>query len=556
MDFAVTSGGLLCGAFVFYSSGSWQSVFPEAYPPSSWTGSQSLTTVLDVVKFAPAGGMVVGMLWFGALMDRIGRYRSSLYTSGIMLTSLFVICGISAAGPPSSDGVVIAYGVAFAVFGVVRQPLFDGVEVAVVSSRRNACVFLILCLSWQQGFGGEYPLACVSSVEEAHTSVRGRTSLLAFSMEGVGNFSQLLVLFVLVRRRDSAPMMKGIRIGIQTTSCSPACVPVSPALSGARVGVVWQMAGAGVVNGSSEALPSQLRLVLRLQYVLPVILTAALVFVRVTRGHESLLWRLSGGGRRAYLGVPIAGTTVHGTTVDGTTVDGSKPDGADSAHEDGDHDDGHGHGEGVCSPLVLLVRYHWLRLLSQAAVWFLWDFAFYGACSRASWSLWHVRASAVWQRRRRRGRCCLDGACHTSNPNPGSCCLDGVCTLAGHILFQTRFLSVLRDSDHLPYITIHYWSLFFGIVAVVGYYVAAAVVDRPVIGRRRLQGTRRRSVAGVGVVLGAGVAAKRCCSCVCAAGGFAACGAAYLAISSVIDSATVSDSYESSCTPLQPFSSR
>ena len=141
----------------------------------------------------------------------------------------------------------------------------------------------------------------------------------------------------------------------------------------------------------------------------------------------------------------------------------------------------------------LLLYYYWHRNFGTAMSWFVWDFAFYvsraadGARARVPAWPWAacLRAPETW--------------CITVRNPPGSLFLNAAalalvtpssikpicCTPQGNKLFQGTFIKIINPSASL--IQVLEWTLLNSSVALVGYYFAAFTVDKPWMGRMRMQ---------------------------------------------------------------------
>ncbi len=161
--------GLFTNAYVLVSVGNIMPLLGIMYP-NCYGGelpSDCNTTAAENTQTIETVGVIGGMLVIGFLADWVGREWGSRLCTSIMLVGITMV--LSASGTASQFLSVYLTGL---------------------------CIFGI-------GVGGEYPMASSSAAERAEGTAeirqkRGRTVLLVFSQQGWGNFSNVLVIIIVM----------------------------------------------------------------------------------------------------------------------------------------------------------------------------------------------------------------------------------------------------------------------------------------------------------------------------------------------------------------------
>lgn len=169
MSWAVPGLGMFTEAYFLFAIGNIEPLLAIIYP-SCWGDDQPAdcnTNVVKNVSTIEICGIVAGMLIISFFADWIGRKKGSR-----MCTSIMAVGGILLT---AADGSAAAYltllCVGLSIFGF--------------------------------GVGGEYPIAASSAAERAEGSAenrakRGQTIALVFTQQGWGNFSNTLVILILL----------------------------------------------------------------------------------------------------------------------------------------------------------------------------------------------------------------------------------------------------------------------------------------------------------------------------------------------------------------------
>jgi MFS family permease len=169
LSWMIPGGGMFLEAYYIFSIGNIGPLLQKEYP-SCWkkykTCSKTLTQIPSYIQIC---GIILGMITIGYLGDRIGRKWGSVTTVSIM--------GIGAVLLTAQHA----------------------------STEKNQTIFYIIAqFVFGYGVGGEYPMAAGSAAERAETGgiqkarFRGREVVLTFSMQGVGNFTNVAVLLILL----------------------------------------------------------------------------------------------------------------------------------------------------------------------------------------------------------------------------------------------------------------------------------------------------------------------------------------------------------------------
>ncbi|CAL8460494.1 g23 [Coccomyxa elongata] len=168
-SFLIPGLGMTCEAYVIFSVGNLKPIFQQAYPKCWGKGAKDCDQgLLNSLTYSQIAGIIVGMLTLGYLTDRIGRKWGSVVTASTMLVGAILL---TAADAPSINGLFLMFVIVQGIYGV--------------------------------GVGGEYPTASSAANERANSTkhlqkLRGRTVVLVFSNQGLGNLLNTLVLLILM----------------------------------------------------------------------------------------------------------------------------------------------------------------------------------------------------------------------------------------------------------------------------------------------------------------------------------------------------------------------
>ncbi|KAI7842967.1 hypothetical protein COHA_003372, partial [Chlorella ohadii] len=164
--------GMFSEAYFIFAIGNIEPLF-EVQMPNCWACSEGTActcnqTTVDNVQNIEISAIIVGMLSFGFVADVIGRKWGSRLTMIIMFIGACLLTG--------------AYGPTDQVF---------------------LSVFCFSLFFYAVGVGGEYPLAASSAAERAEGDPelrkrRGEMVVLTFSQQGWGNFTNTLVILLLL----------------------------------------------------------------------------------------------------------------------------------------------------------------------------------------------------------------------------------------------------------------------------------------------------------------------------------------------------------------------
>ncbi|GAQ81563.1 phosphate transporter [Klebsormidium nitens] len=162
LSFVVPGLGMFSEAYFIFSIGNVTSIFQKEYPKCWGTKSHPLCSSRLVA------GIMAGMVFIGFFADRLGRKRGSILCASIMLLGAVMLI---VSDGPDQKGILLMYTISQLVFGL--------------------------------GVGGEYPVASSSAAERAEADKalqdrRGETVVLTFSMQGVGNVANVIVLMILL----------------------------------------------------------------------------------------------------------------------------------------------------------------------------------------------------------------------------------------------------------------------------------------------------------------------------------------------------------------------
>lgn len=168
-SWAIPGLGMFCEAYYIFSIGNIKPIFSYEYPSCFKTMTTCNANETRAPDYSQILGIIFGMITLGYVGDRIGRKWGSVTTVSLMSIGaiLLTACGAGLSG----HSFMINYIVAQFVFGY--------------------------------GVGGEYPMAAGSAAERAEAggrakaAKRGMEVVLTFSMQGVGNFTNTLVILIL-----------------------------------------------------------------------------------------------------------------------------------------------------------------------------------------------------------------------------------------------------------------------------------------------------------------------------------------------------------------------
>ncbi|GBG31353.1 Inorganic phosphate transporter 1-1 [Hondaea fermentalgiana] len=169
----LAGAGMFSEAYFLFAIGNvkniWKQLYPECYDGDA-SCSENLVSSLTYIEVI---GVIIGMLTFGYFADTFGRRIGSCSTAIIMCVG-----GILTAASDASY--------------LTGQWIF----------------FAVALFFFSYGVGGEYPLASASAAERAEEAkkrhsyahhIRGKSVVLTFAMQGVGNFvNTLIIIFILL----------------------------------------------------------------------------------------------------------------------------------------------------------------------------------------------------------------------------------------------------------------------------------------------------------------------------------------------------------------------
>lgn len=182
-NYGMPGMGLFLEGYVIFSISNNSTLFKQAYP-DCWSKFTSCNeTWTQATTYLQLIGVLLGQLTFGFLGDAIGRRATMLID---MSTILIGVIMLTVSNGATINGWVIMYAVAQFVFGF--------------------------------GIGGEYPMTSTRATEESEEDRqyaqkhRGRKVMLAYTMQGWGQFINLSVLLLLLNifnHHGHAPYGKG-----------------------------------------------------------------------------------------------------------------------------------------------------------------------------------------------------------------------------------------------------------------------------------------------------------------------------------------------------------
>ncbi|KAH9258918.1 hypothetical protein BASA81_002538 [Batrachochytrium salamandrivorans] len=183
LDASKTGMGMFCVSYYFLAVGNMTSIWRVAYPTCFANGEPTNSSEfcedanVTSLTYIQIAFVIVGMMLFGGIGQDIGRKLHSRSTIALMLIGAVLMT--AASSPTNISSLFVMFSVGLVIFAV--------------------------------GVGGEYSAASSTSSEDAEVqcaSRRGRSVGLTFTMQGWGNWTNTLVLFVLV-------------VGLNTSGCVP-----------------------------------------------------------------------------------------------------------------------------------------------------------------------------------------------------------------------------------------------------------------------------------------------------------------------------------------------
>ncbi|KAL3162223.1 hypothetical protein ABBQ32_009926 [Trebouxia sp. C0010 RCD-2024] len=161
--------GLFLEGYVVFSISNNSTLFKQAYP-NCWSKFKDCNeTWIQATTYVQLIGILIGQLMFGVMGDWIGRKATMLIDMSVILIGVILL---TVSNGPTINGWVIMYAWAQFIFGV--------------------------------GIGGEYPMTSTRATEESEQTRqyaqrhRGRKVMLAYTMQGWGQFINLSVLLLLL----------------------------------------------------------------------------------------------------------------------------------------------------------------------------------------------------------------------------------------------------------------------------------------------------------------------------------------------------------------------
>lgn len=159
--------GMFCESYFIFSIGNVGPLFTQEYPDCYADFKRCTQSLVNAQTYIQIIGIIVGMFTLGSVIDRVGRKWGSVTTASILLVGGILLV---ASNGSNVLGFFAMYTVAQFVFGF--------------------------------GVGGEYPSAASNSAEKAEASGqlsarRGEVVVCTFAMQGIGNFTNTLVLVIL-----------------------------------------------------------------------------------------------------------------------------------------------------------------------------------------------------------------------------------------------------------------------------------------------------------------------------------------------------------------------
>lgn len=216
-SWSIPGMGMFTEAYVLFAIGNIKPLLKIMYPNCWGSGepadcSKGAQEEIETIEIA---GIIVGMLVIGFFADWMGRKWGSRLCTSIMVVGAILLTAASG----SAQAYLIVLAIGLSVFGL--------------------------------GVGGEYPLAASSAAERAEgnpelRSKRGQTIALTFTMQGWGNWSNTLVILILL-----------------------ACVGAT----------------------GMDITPNQASIVIHVQFAVALFLLLGLIVYRFTKLEESRVWQ-------------------------------------------------------------------------------------------------------------------------------------------------------------------------------------------------------------------------------------------------------------------------
>ncbi|BAM81164.1 probable inorganic phosphate transporter [Cyanidioschyzon merolae strain 10D] len=226
-----TGIGIFIEGYFTVNTGQVKTAWTNAYPtcfgtkPISGTTCQGLAAssctkgTQKANTYSIFAGLIVGMLFFGLLGDRIGRRFSMLFTvSTYFISAIIITFSIS----ESADTIFVLFAIFYALtgFGIGGEyPL-----TASVASEKRATRIM-----QETGGEGESTIYFTDALarqraradERARTARRGETIALAFAMQGVGIvFGSVLLLIEFAISKQTSPNTDTALIATNVNNCA------------------------------------------------------------------------------------------------------------------------------------------------------------------------------------------------------------------------------------------------------------------------------------------------------------------------------------------------
>lgn len=455
--------GLFGESYLLFSIGTlkpiWATLYPACFDESDPSECAHPYLSYKSITYSVVSGVMIGMVLLGILANNMGRRRGSILTATLMATGsiCMTLSSILLSSQPSI------------LFPVMSLSLF---------------VFGI-------GVGGEYPLSASSASERAMAAMRKRRNEEA---EHEGMVKRLLSespnMWQTLEENGGAGAVTSPHTLTSVKSTAPA-IPLSPTNTtndtrnslnlqnarlrtrGREVLMVFSMQGAGIFANSlsltfllmisrrndkndnnDDEFNLSLLNVWRITYAVGTLILVYVLVSRIIHLTESEVWAHDRAEREVQQSskeiefVPPKVETVKSDKSDGNVPEilptmsqitlGSQFDGLGSTNLDGcqavpavvEKFKGK---DSKTFKIILLLQHYGVRLFGTSMTWLLWDIAFYG-----------------------------------------------------NKLFQSSFLIALTGED-ATLLDITGASAINAFVALLGYYVAAAIIDDPDVGRLTLQ---------------------------------------------------------------------
>lgn len=452
--------GLFGESYLLFSIGTlkpiWVTLYPSCFDESDVTECNRPYLSYKSITYSVVSGVMVGMVLLGILANNMGRRRGSILTAALMATGAVCITLSSVLLSSSPSILFPVMSVSLFVFGV--------------------------------GVGGEYPLSASSASERAMAAMRKRRAEEVNHNEKIQRLlSDNPEIWQTLEEQVNSPHTSTLTSDVRSTA--PA-IPLSPTNTtngtrdslnsqnvklrtrGREVLMVFSMQGAGIFansllltfllmisqrnaqNNGNDGFDLSLLNIWRITYAIGTLVLVYVLVSRIMHLAESEVWAHDRAEREVQQSSKEAGFVppkVEAVKSDKSDAEvpeisptmsqitmGSQFDGLGSTNLDGCRvvpavvESIKGKGS---KPLKvsLLLQHYGVRLFGTSVTWLLWDIAFYG-----------------------------------------------------NKLFQSSFLIVLTGED-ATLMNITGASAINAFVALLGYYVAAAIIDDPDVGRLTLQ---------------------------------------------------------------------